>query len=1282
MDEARRRIEQLGDSTVLDLSDLRLTTLPPELADLTHLTELNLGHNWLTDLPDWLADLTQLEKLLLFNNDLTRVPPELANLTRLETLDLDANDLTHLPQQFAGLTGLTDLWIGNNRLTSVPNWIGDLTGLTGLDLNGCGLTELPDWLRHLTQLQTLRLIDNRLTGLPDWLVHLDNLDTLSLSGNRLTEVPAVIRRLTGLVDLGIGDNHLAGLPGWLGELQALTSLDIEACQLDALPDWIGGLTGLAALWAGSNNLTELPKWLGELTHLDILYLSNNQLAGLPDWLGNLTEITALGVIDCGLAELPDWLRNLTRLSSLRIDDNAVTELPDWFGNLGDLIVLSLHGNPLRSIDDGLANLTRLGYLNLSDCQLENLPDWIGSFTDLKTLLLSGNELTDLPGWIGNLTGLIWLDLGENRLTGLPDEIGQLTSLERLFVHHNHLTELPSAIGALTNLSTLHVFGNRLLTFPDEIRALTRLTSLRAGDNQLTHLPDGIGRLGSLTELHLENNELSALPESMAQLTSLETLLLANNKLAELPDWLVKLPKLADLSVADNRFVSPPPEITAEGTDAVLAFLRARKAGSIRQWVSKLLIVGEGGVGKTSLVKALAKDPHDPHEASTHGLIVRNLFVDHPHEADVRMQLSAWDFGGQQIYHATHQFFLTDRSLFVLLWNSRLGWEQGKLNYWLDIIKARAPESPVILVATHIRDRPVDLPLGDLCQQYPMIVDNVQVDSATGDGVEALRALLADRAARLPLMGSEWPRSWLNAANALRLTRADHITPGRMWQIMSRNRVPDPRQQRYIAKAMHELGDILYYPDDPELDHIVVLRPAWVNDYISKVLDSPKVAQRHGLLARDHLNELWVDLDHGVREHFLGMMEKYDLSYRVEGARSGDVSLVVERLQWNPPDYRAQWNGLLNRPDTREIRVIYRLNTMPPGIPTWFIARSHRFSRNVHWRTGALLGHPDGRHLALVSADRHRNVVELTVRGPTPAGFFMVLDDGLNVTLQRFPGLDITRQVPCRCEESCPELFDYENLQARLARPVPRYDIECHRTGELVEIPELLLGLAPSERGSTRAAIDNLTDTVNRLGASVGAQSDYLQRMFLRLQRQLQSQVEARCPSVFAVVPASRRRVTGSAYEIHLYCEEPGAWHRLPEPAGIYAVTAPAEWFRKLGPYLRHLITVLKHAAPLVGPVLGVAAGHLDEQLKADCDLMKELANQLPGEIRYQQQELRGVAALAEAHAETDADFRALRAMLTKLDPEERWGGLSRTLTPEGLTLYLCRDHLAQYRQSG
>jgi hypothetical protein len=411
-----------------------------------------------------------------------------------------------------------------------------------------------------------------------------------------------------------------------------------------------------------------------------------------------------------------------------------------------------------------------------------------------------------------------------------------------------------------------------------------------------------------------------------------------------------------------------------------------------------------------------------------------------------------------------------------------------------------------------------------------------------------------------------------------------------------------------------------------------------------------------------------------------MMDKYDLSYRVDPSKPDDLSLVVERLQWDPPDYQREWEEIRRQPNAREIKVVYQLNTTPPGIPTWFIARSHRFSRGVHWRTGALLGHGDGQHLALISADRQRNVVELAVRGPAPAGFFMVLDDGLNLTLERFPGLHITRRVPCQCSEGCPQMFDYTTLRDRMTRTEPLYEIECHHSAVRVSVPELLLGLAPPSRSN----IETLTRMLEQLGDRVGEQSDVMQRMFLRMQRGFQNLHEARCPSVFAIVPADRRRITGSVYEIHLYCEEPGAWHRLPGSQGVYAITQPREWFVKLGPHLQTLIRVLKHAAPLAGPILGVAVDVLNQQVKSDCDLMKELANQLPKDIDHDRAlpgDPPGDTGPA-AHATTEADFRVLRAMLAKLDPDEQWGGLSRFETPEGLTLYLCAEHLSQYRLAG
>ncbi len=882
----------------------------------------------------------------------------------------------------------------------------------------------------------------------------------------------------------------------------------------------------------------------------------------------------------------------------------------------------------------------------------------------------------------------FLDLSNLQLTTLPPNLTNLTNLTTLHLGGNRLTALPESLANLTNLTTLFLSSNQLTALPENLTNLTNLTHLTLGSNRLTALPESLANLTNLTHLALDFNQLTALPERLANLTNLIELYLDCNQLTALPDWLTDLTSLEHLSVKANPLASPPPEILTGGTQSILAFLRARANDGAAQWVSKLLVVGEGGVGKTSLIKALAGDTHDPGEPTTHGLQIRPLYFDHPSQPSVRMRLSTWDFGGQQIYHATHQFFLTNRSLFLLLWNSRLGWEQGKLPYWLDIITARAPGSPIILVATHIEGRPVDLPIDDLRREYPMIIKDISVDSESRHGVQALYAEIAEEAAKLPLMGVKWPTAWLAAAESLRNSADKHVTPQCMWQMMATTGLRDTAQHQHLAEALHHLGDILYYHEDRELSQTVILRPEWVSEYISKVLDSPQVAKAEGILTHHHMRELWWDLSPDLQEHFLGMMDKYDLSYRVDESATDDVSLVVERLPWNPPHFQDQWDAIGNLGNTQEIRVLYRLNTMPPGIPTWFIARSHRFSMKTHWRTGALLQHTDGRHLALARADRHRNTVELTVRGPSPAAFFSILDDGLNRTLERFPGLDIVRQVPCPCQKphggTCTEMFDYRDLRSRLERTPPRHDIECHKSGELVPVPLLLLGLAPSEQDATRMQLKQIHKVITQVDEKVTDQTEYAQRMFLKLHSMAQRQQEARCPSVFALVPVRKRLSFRSAYELRLYCEEPGAWHRLPEPEGCYPITKPHKWLSKFGPYLQQLLTVLKLVAPLVGPVLGVSVDKLADSIKADCELMKELIAQVPAEVGYQDEFSRiGAAELGPtARATSEADFRTLEAMLTELDPGRRWGGLSRLTTPEGLTLYLCREHLAVYRRTG
>ena len=92
----------------------------------------------------------------------------------------------------------------------------------------------------------------------------------------------------------------------------------------------------------------------------------------------------------------------------------------------------------------------------------------------------------------------------------------------------------------------------------------------------------------------------------------------------------------------------------------------------------MLVVGEGSVGKTSLVKMLIDGRYDEGELKTDGIEKRRWKAQ---AKDREITVNTWDFGGQEIMHATHQFFLTKRSLYLLVLNSRQDEAANRVEYW-------------------------------------------------------------------------------------------------------------------------------------------------------------------------------------------------------------------------------------------------------------------------------------------------------------------------------------------------------------------------------------------------------------------------------------------------------------------------------------------------------------------------------------------------------------------------------------------------------------------------
>lgn len=899
-----------------------------------------------------------------------------------------------------------------------------------------------------------------------------------------------------------------------------------------------------------------------------------------------------------------------------------------------------------------------------------------------SLNLSNKGIISLPPEICLLTSLEELDLSHNKLTKLPREIGQLVKLATLHLYNNKLNTIPSELSQLKNLQMLKLDGNQLTTVPASLGKLKKLWGLYLYNNKLSSIPRELGNLKGLQYLNVFNNKLTSIPSELSLLTKLRYLNISFNQLTSLPIELGQLKKLDNLKLYNNPLSFPPPDIVEQGTEAILSFLREQaEEGGTRQWVSKLLLVGEGGVGKTSLLRKLCGEEMLVDEPTTHGIQIRDVKLPHPDETNVEMQLKAWDFGGQEIYHATHQFFLTNRSLFLLVWNARHGVTQDKVYEWLDMIKSRAPESPILIVAAWTDERDADIPIRDLMKKYPQIKGHIEVSNKSGEGVAELKEVIQSEAAALPLMGEVWPTNWLNAAIAIRKDQRKHIRPDELWRIMKEHNV-DLDKGMILANWLHELGDILFYQDDPEINDLVILKPQWVTEYISKVLEDDQVINELGIFTKDLMNKIWTDLEPEMRDHFLRLMERFDLSYRTLENR--EISIVVERLNQDPPDYEQKWKDKQCEGGCKEISMRFQLQSaMPAGVPTYFIARTHRFSTHTHWRNGALFADNKKQdHLGLIRAFPNERYLELCARGPMPYNYFALLRDGLELTLDRFPGLKIDRKLPCPGHNGkpCDYEFELKNLENALQMDPPVELVQCQRTYQMVPVTEILFGLHWSTESAVIAKIDEYERARREDAAEL---KSLLQREFAKSFHREQSKIESHCPNVFVLQPKERgkwaEKLIGQKMILQLYCAEPGCWHPT-AAGGHYEIDVPPGWLQTVSPLLKRVTQLLKYAAPLAGPWVGMQFPEYADKFKERIKLMQELIKKLPDSKLARDVEL--VGDIGDRRLKEDivgAPLRAIRELLHEKDPKHDWGGLQKVLTPEGDYLWLCEHHAKQYR---
>ena len=713
------------------------------------------------------------------------------------------------------------------------------------------------------------------------------------------------------------------------------------------------------------------------------------------------------------------LAGLSALQSLNVSETQVTDLGP------------------------LAGLSALQTLTVSNTGVRNLAPLAG-LPALQTLSLKGTYVTDLTP-LADLSGLQTLDVTNTKVSDLTPLAG-LSALQTLDVTNTKVSDL-TPLARLSDLQMLHVGGTPVSDL-GPLAGLSALEKLNADRSKVSDLAPLAG-LSALRWLNVSATRVRDLSPLIALIRR-------------------GLPVRLGTGEGDGIYVencpltNPPPEIVNQGNEAILNYFAEWETGGVDHlYEAKMLILGEGGAGKTSLLRRLYQpgQPLPTESETTRGIAI------YRHDFKLSngrpFRLNVWDFGGQQIYHATHQFFLTHRSLYVLVDDTRKDYnsvsDEG-FKYWLELMDVFGGHSPILIFQNEKDGRSKAIDFGGIRQRYDNVKERYAGDLAKADAAGKVRAGIEYFASNLSHIGEEVPARWIKVRADIEelAAKQPYVPVEKYFEIYAAHIEFDETKALLLSRYLHDLGVFLHFQDDPLLKRTVILQNEWATEAVFRILDDETIKKKLGRFNHEDCARLWRDSAH-ARMHLelLALMQNFELCYELRDSRP-QTWLAPQLLPPAKPEELAEWA----RPEDLVLR--YRYDFLPKGMISRLTVRQHRFVRDpeMAWVTGVLFERD--RTAVLVEVLAKGDEIELRARGPEAKALLSVIAADLDALNESFQGLKdkVGKRIPCNCKvceaATEPEFFDQKELLYR--KEHNKLKVECRRSFEEVDVLELLDGV--------------------------------------------------------------------------------------------------------------------------------------------------------------------------------------------------------------------------------
>ncbi|MBN2441076.1 MAG: leucine-rich repeat domain-containing protein, partial [Spirochaetales bacterium] len=1037
-------IKELKNLSFIDLSSTNISDISI-IGQLKNLSSLALSYNNIDNI-SMIEQLKNLLSLDLSNNNISDISM-IGQLKKLSSLDLSFNkisDISILEQ----LKNLSSLNLSSTNISDI-SILGQLKNLSSLDLSSTNISDFSilGQLKNLSslnlsstnisdisilgQLKNLSSLNLSSTNISDISIlgQLKNLSSLNLENSNISDI-SILKQLKNLTSLNLRDNNISDI-SILSQLKNLSSLDLRNNDISDI-SILGKLINLTSLDLRNTN-TEDISIIGQLKKLSSLDLRNNSISNIFV-IGQLKNLLSLDLRNTNTYDI-SILGQLKKLTSLNLRDNNISDI-SIVGQLKDLSSLDLRNNNISNITI-LGQLKSLSSLDLRNNNISNITV-LKHLKNLSTLDLRDNNIADISV-LGQLRNLLSLDLRNNNISDISI-IGQLKNLSSLDLRNNNISDI-SALGQLKNLSSLYLSSNKISNI------------------------SMIGQLRNISSLDLSSNNISdiIILEHLKNISSLD---LRNNNIKHLFP-LNNFKNLQNFGINNNPLEEPPKDIAEQGIEAIQNYFRQLEdQGKDYCYEAKIMIVGEPGAGKSSLMRKLFNREYEIPNTSliaTTGIEVKSGWT-FPYNRDKEFIASIWDFGGQQIQYMLHQFFLTESCVYILMAEKRK--ELANFDYWLNILHILGKESPVIILFNEINIDSVSNFIFDekkyreLFPEMKWIRLDINLAKKTDGRLDVLINTIREKLRNLPYIGRAIPAQWKIIRETLEKRQAEKLMSLEVFlEVCASYNITQISDQLLILRYFHLLGVVLHFDDDPRLRETLFLDPNWTVNAIYSILSDNNIEQYKGIVPLDFMKSLWDKnrLSYIEQTRLLNLMLKDAFELCYEHPAKQDYFIIPLLLpKAEPPN---TWDTINN---DNSLCFRFQYPFMPKGITNRLMVRLNEIiENNIVWQEGVLFTWENA-HARVIEKKTTREglkIIEITLKGMPDKRkelLTIIRQEIKKIQKNSFPQLPYYEMVPCTCPECIDKeekrFFVYSDLQNLLKKG--KHQIMCPASGEILDIRQL------------------------------------------------------------------------------------------------------------------------------------------------------------------------------------------------------------------------------------